>query len=178
MLDPAFLDQIQSTLSYNPETGVITWVGLTGNKKFRNGTQAGMLLQRRGKPNRYRLKLNNQWLSGSRVAYILMLGQDVPPGFMLDHRDRDATNNRWGNLRLATSSQNNANRVQKRRAPVAVGLPPGVGVCANGYYRVLITKDNRVVFEAKRRDLAAAKELAVAQSLKFHGEFSPYYQLS
>lgn len=175
MLTDELLEKIKNTLSYDPESGTLTWVGLTGNKRFRNGTPAGMLLYRQGHPHRHRVKLGNQWFSASRLAYILMMGEDVPNGLMLDHRDRDPTNNRWGNLRLATSSANNANRVQKRRAKNAQGLPPCVGISSDGYYRVLVTHNKRVVFGAKRKDREEAFKLAKAQSLKFHGEFSPYY---
>ena len=55
-----------------------------------------------------------------KIIYALM-GIEVPLGFHVDHKDGNPFNNLWSNLRLATGSQNCANR-RKGNGP----LPKGV----------------------------------------------------
>lgn len=44
-----------------------------------------------------------------RLVWIMFNG-DIPDGYKVDHKDNDPSNNKIENLRLATSSQNTANR--------------------------------------------------------------------
>lgn len=55
-------------------------------------------------------------LRAQRVAWALYYGEW--PKFRIDHEDRDKTNNRISNLRLATGSQNVANSVARSRVGV------------------------------------------------------------
>jgi hypothetical protein len=54
-----------------------------------------------------------------RLAWFYMTGKWPPQD--LDHEDTDKSNNAWDNLRLATDSQNNANKTPMNR-----DLPKGV----------------------------------------------------
>lgn len=51
----------------------------------------------------------SQLFPAHRLIYPLM-GVEIPQGFEVDHKDCNAHNNRWENLRLATRVQNAANQ--------------------------------------------------------------------
>lgn len=95
---------VRALLDYDPATGIFTWK--------RTGRRAGGPA---GENNSY-------WLIGidyvryyaHRLAWLWMTGK--APEQEVDHRDRDALNNRWSNLREATSSQNKHNRGVTRRS--------------------------------------------------------------
>lgn len=53
-----------------------------------------------------------------RVIWKMMTGED--PTFEVDHRDRDRSNNRWNNLRAATSSQNKANGKTRKESQTGI----------------------------------------------------------
>jgi hypothetical protein len=57
------------------------------------------------------IKINKRVYSAHRLAWLYMTGED--PVLGVDHVNRDKTDNRWGNLRLATDMENSANSIRK-----------------------------------------------------------------
>ncbi len=53
--------------------------------------------------------------SGTHIVWKIMTGSWPPTGYHIDHIDGDVCNNEWGNLRLATPSQNQYNRARLPR---------------------------------------------------------------
>lgn len=94
--------ELKEIVHYDPDTGLFTWA--KGRKKAALGTPAG----RPRKPDGRMMVgvLGSKYL-GSRLAWLYMTGQW--PEKLVDHRDRDLTNDRWINLRLATHSENSHN---------------------------------------------------------------------
>lgn len=89
-------------LDYDPLTGSLSW------KECRNGNalagaEAGWV-----EKGRRRVEIDGRAYLVHRVAYFLHTGEQ-PPRF-LDHKDGDALNNRFPNLRPATRRQNNRNK--------------------------------------------------------------------
>ncbi len=108
------LDRAKQAIHYDPETGRLTW--LVDEGKRRVGKEAGGSLMKGYK----RLRIDKEQYSHHQVAWLLVTGEW--PASSIDHINRIKTDNRWDNLRLATQSQNNANRLPLSKS----GLPKGV----------------------------------------------------
>lgn len=102
------LKRLQEYLQYDPETGGIVWI----KRKHRGplpGERAGTL-----EDNGYiRVQFDGRHYPVHRIAWYFMTGED-PLDFEIDHIDRDETNNRWLNLRLATDSDNQKNQAKPK----------------------------------------------------------------
>ena len=93
-----------AALHYDPETGV--WTRLLPAR----GVKAGSRADRGVRNRRYRhVSINKRKYPAHVLAWFYMTGRWPP--IRLDHADTVGSNNSWGNLRLATQSQNLANAV-------------------------------------------------------------------
>src|SRR5215475_5659246 len=96
------LQRLREVLSYDPETGLLTWLQKTGRKSA--GSVAGSLDN-----NGYVvIRIDRRIYKSHRLAWLLMTGEW--PKHTIDHINNAPADNRWENLREATYSQNNANR--------------------------------------------------------------------
>jgi len=96
--------ELRELLAYNPITGVVRWRVTCGRR-----AKAGAIAGSKSQADRYwRIRIKGRLYLLHRVIYALMKG--VWPDDLVDHRDTNADNNRWLNLRPATNSQNGANR--------------------------------------------------------------------
>jgi hypothetical protein len=102
------LEYLKVILRYDPETGEWWWLEKKQGRPFYQ--PAG---SRRGnKGSEYRqIKINGRYYKSSRLAYFYMTGEW--PKDEIDHDDRDPQNDKWKNLKPATRSQNNTNRMFK-----------------------------------------------------------------
>ena len=92
---------------YNPKTGIFTWRRTTRWQKA--GARADRLRHCAHAPTyKYRaVSIKKKRYPAHILAWFYMTGEWRHPE--IDHKDTDATNNKWDNLRLATRSQNCAN---------------------------------------------------------------------
>jgi len=105
---PLTAERLRELLSYDPDTGFFVWrvqKGRRGNVGERAGSIGGFGYRQ--------VRIDGTTYREHRLAWFYMTGA-WPTGEM-DHRDTDRTNNAWHNLRLATRSQNMANRRAKNR---------------------------------------------------------------
>lgn len=86
-------------LRYDPETGVFSWKN-PPNVRFEVGDIAGSL----GDDGRWHVKVDGRRYLASRLAWFYMTG--VYPDVIVDHENRDKTDDRFSNLRLAVKRQN------------------------------------------------------------------------
>ena len=97
-------DYLRSRVTYSPDTGDLTWLP-TGNRRWDTrlaGTLAGT------RRNGYLvLSFNGEKYYAHRLVWLYVTGE-WPPN-EIDHIDRDRINNRFANLRPATSGQNKGN---------------------------------------------------------------------
>ena len=101
------LEYVKSILDYDPKTGIFRWKH--DHQRFPAGTEAGSI-----NPNGYRyiciaVSGKKPKFLAHRLAWFYMTGKW--PIDEIDHRDTDNGNNKWDNLREATSSQNKCNKV-------------------------------------------------------------------
>lgn len=91
-------------LEYLPSTGEWFWRNPPNHNGRLKDTLAGYV-----RPTGYRLiRIGGTAYFASRLAFLWMLGRW--PYDEVDHKDRDPSNDRWDNLRDATSSENKYNR--------------------------------------------------------------------
>lgn len=104
-------------LKYDPVTGELTWrVKRNGVKSI--GCRAGYIRQ---KPCGYRkreLRIDGKNYVESRVIWLLVTG--TFPDEEIDHKNRDATDNRWDNLQSLSHHENNKNKTRQRRNKTGV----------------------------------------------------------
>jgi hypothetical protein len=96
------LDRARELFDYDPDTGLLTYRIKNGKKTA--GSVAGTL-----RPDGYiQIGVDYGLYMAHRIAWLLMTGEWPEPE--CDHEDTDRSNNRWDNLRQATSSQNKCNK--------------------------------------------------------------------
>lgn len=167
---PLTVQDIKEALSYTPETGELIWINTLGRSRVAEGEVAGSANEARN--GRMTLGIKGRRIPRTVAIWVLQTGAFPPAGMLIDHKDRDPSNERWSNLRLATPQQNAGNRNDK--PPQKHGLPRGV-------YK--ITSENygyRIMFEGKRNGQSgygspeAAHEAYQQAHQKLHKAYSNY----
>lgn len=109
-------ETVQEVLNYDPETGIFTWRA-RDEEMFPNARAAKIWNSRyAGKPTGYLRRdgyltttfIGRRWLL-HRLAWLYMTGEW--PSGEVDHKDRVKSNNSWHNLREASPSQNQYNKI-------------------------------------------------------------------
>lgn len=102
------LERLREVLDYSPEDGLFIWK-LKVADKVTVGDEAGSISKQRGY---IFIGVDGKHYRAHRLAFFYMTGQW--PKEQVDHINGVRTDNRWGNLREATASQNQANRSHTR----------------------------------------------------------------
>lgn len=99
-------ERVRELLNYDPDSGLFTWRANRSNQ-VKAGDIAGTL-----NPNGYvQIFIDGKGHPAHRLAFLVMNGE-YPPNDT-DHINNVKSDNRWVNLRLATRSQNMANKLNK-----------------------------------------------------------------
>ena len=133
---------VRTRFDYNPETGEFRYKYAPPNQsRIKIGDLAGFDCPQTKGSGAYRvIKINGVAYKASRLAWLYAYGS-WPQG-IVDHHDEKTLNNRLGNLRLSTKSQNCANRGKSRSN--TSGLK-GVTHWTNGRWRAQITFQQKVI---------------------------------
>lgn len=128
--------KLHELLKYDPVTGVLTWKVDRGLAKVGNPAgctnDLGYIL----------VGIDGRLYRAHRIIWAMVHGE-CPPELEIDHKDRDPSNNRLDNLRLATRTDNNRNMKMKHHN--ATGFK-GVSIHpCTGKYRARITVDRKEV---------------------------------
>ncbi len=109
--------RLRELLHYDPETGVFTYRVKRGI--CMPGNEAGCPMKR----GNHSIGLEYGRYATHRLAWLYMTGEW--PTKEIDHLDGNPLNNRWDNLRLATSAENK----QNQRRPKVTNKCGFLGVC-------------------------------------------------
>ena len=105
-------DEVRALIDYDSETGVVTWRVARGNKY-----KAGGVVGSKTPKGYMQVNLGGKNYLLHRVIWLWMTGEW--PKVLVDHENGIRDDNRWRNLRAATSQQNQSN--SKRRSDNASG---------------------------------------------------------
>lgn len=113
---------LRALLDYNPETGEFTRrVNMGRWGRLKAGERVGTLC------NEYLVcHLGGRQEYLHRLAYLYTTGHEPCKGFEIDHINGDTHDNRWQNLRLASKSENQQNRVRANKSIKATSNLLGV----------------------------------------------------
>jgi hypothetical protein len=116
---------VRELLHYDPETGIFTWRRrdrkwfATGrgwskwNTRYA-GKAAGSIATRKSTGYQYRrIGIFDRDYIAHRLAWLYMVGDPIPE--QIDHRNRDATDNRWENIRASDALANMHNQSRNKR---------------------------------------------------------------
>lgn len=156
------LKYLKSVLSYDPQTGVFTWA-CDKSLSVRKGRVAGY----RRPPQFYVIiGLDGVSYYAHTLAWFYMTGKW--PNHVVDHRDRNNANNKWGNLRRASRTQNAQNR--RLNADSTTGLK-GVSKQA-GKYRAQIQANGKRYSLGMFKTPEAASAAYRRAAKRYHEEFA------
>jgi hypothetical protein len=114
--------RLKELLHYDPETGLFTWRVTLGSR-----AKAGALAGSFCCDTKYiKIRIKGMLYYAHRLAFIYMTG--ALPLDQIDHINAIRHDNRWSNIREATSAQNKQNRKIARRDNKSTGV---LGVSRN-----------------------------------------------
>lgn len=148
------LERVRQLLSYDPETGVLTWLEDRNERNPRKGIRAGTV-----RSDGYRsIIIERKWYAEHRLIWFHYHG--YWPAHTIDHINCKPADNRIENLREATISQNLANRRGRRTFPKGVVLTNGAWVahirCAGRVFylgRFKTAEEAGLAYSTKAREL-------------------------
>ena len=94
-------------LHYDPDSGEFRW-----RADMRSNVRAGDIAGCRMRSEYWTIHIDGRNYRAHQLAWLYMKGEWGRP--LIDHRDGNPLNNRWSNLRLASHTDNAANRPRLR----------------------------------------------------------------
>lgn len=154
-------ERLLTLVTYDPLTG--KFYARVRRQGYRRAGDLGCV-----EPNGYRrIQVDGERYLAGRLAWFYVHGQW--PESEIDHRDLDRDNNRIGNLRPATTSQNHANTGQPRGSQA-----PLKGAHWNRFrdhWQSYIKIDGRSVYLGRFQTADAAHRAYAAAASRLRGEF-------
>ncbi|ELD7609547.1 HNH endonuclease [Salmonella enterica] len=156
------LNRLKELISYDKSTGLFTWN--LGNARAKKGSIAGHL----HKNGYLRITIDGKQYRAHRLAWFYMTGT-MPEG-IIDHVNTVKSDNRWNNLRIATSTENSLNR------SISIRNTSGIkGVHwskEKNKWLVQITVSGMKFQLGGFKDIELANLVIEDARTKYHGEFS------
>lgn len=153
--------EFKSLISYNPETGLFTWLKSAGRVK--KGDVAGCLSQK----GYIEIRINGFLYKAHRLAVLYMTGKWPE---ITDHKNRVKHDNRWTNLRLCNKSENNRNRGMLSNN--TSGFKGVTGPTPSGKWKAEIGVGDKKICLGHFSTAAEAGRVASEARKKYYGEYS------
>lgn len=154
-------DWIREVLEYNPTTGEFFWI--KRGHGIMVGDLAGSVYS-----NGYRyIQIDGEDYRAGRLAWFFATGED--PDEFIDHINKDRDDNRFGNLRKATNSQNQANAFWSTNTSGFKGVS---WQPSRGKWIAMITVDNKKKNLGRYNTRAEAAKAYRRAAIEAWGEFA------
>lgn len=154
-------EELKEYLDYDSFTGVFTWK-VVFNGRMQVGKIAGKISD-----TGYRvIKIKGRVYSAHRLAFLYMTGS-IPK--VIDHINGIRDDNRWGNLRSATTSQNAMNR--KNRTDNTSGIKGVSWHKSTKKWEVRVMVNGKSYHFGLWDDREAAELVSILAREKYHGEY-------
>ncbi len=155
-------ERLREVLRYEPDTGRWFWRVDLGTR-----ARAGVETAKPNTENRCYIKIDGVLYVAARLAWLYMTG--VWPDHLIDHENRNSSDNRWENLREADHKGNGRNhRLQTNNTTGFTGVCPREG----GKFRAYIVVNKKMVHLGTYGDLGSALTARLDAEKKYHGEFA------
>lgn len=161
----ATLDELRAILSYDPETGLFHRLVTRGTKH-----KAGMIAGGVTSHGYINITVDGSHYYGHRLAWLFMTGEW--PKDQIDHADGNKTNNRFANLREASTSDNMCNRGPTRRSKSGFrGVSHADDKTTPKRWIASVRKGERLFMKAfiTMEEAIAARQIAACE---IHGQFA------
>ncbi len=160
-------EQLKQKLSYNPHTGDFVWiVRVCGKGGFINpGTKAGFIRD----DGYVSIAINGVKFMAQSLAWLYMTGEY--PSLVVDHKDRNRSNNIFSNLRLATWVENCQNK--NIRSDNKSGVTGVSFDSARKRWAARIRVGAKYLLLGRHIEKQDAINARLEAEIKYFGEFSP-----
>lgn len=160
-------EYVRSVLSYCAETGILTWLPRSNDRRW-TGRYAGKIAGMIGKGGYVKVKLRKRRYLGHHLAWLIETGTWPRPE--IDHKNGICSDNRLSNIRLATRSQNVANR---GKFGVTSSSLKGVSWHkATGKWQAQIVANGKKLGLGVYATEAEAHAIYMESAVKHYGEFA------
>lgn len=156
--------ELQSTVSYEPETGNFRWI------VSKQGVTIGQIAGSALKAGYKRVLIKGQLYQTSHLAFLYMTGSFPPIDKEVDHIDRNPSNDSWTNLRLVNRFQNRWNRGIHKNNTSGV---KGVRQIHNGRWKAYIRVNGKGIHLGYFDTLEEAAIIRHEAEQKHYGKYAP-----
>lgn len=163
-------EEIKQVLDYNPETGVFRWRTRASAPKHWNTRFAGKIAGGTMVIGYRTIAVNDEKYYAHRLAWLYMTGEWPPD--QVDHINGKRADNRFSNLRLATSRENKCNKLANQTTRSGVKNVHWHAFSRSWHVRVMLHKREHSFGYFKTIEEAA--EAAAEARIQLHGEFAPH----
>lgn len=160
------LERLREVLDYDPLTGALTW-RIRLSPKCRMGEPAGQI----GVGGYRKTRIDGTYHTSSHLAWFHFYG--IPPMGLLDHENRDKSDDRIENLREATHSQNSQNIGCRANSSTGLKGASRFNSPRNAKkFRSTITVDGKRIHLGQFDTAQEAHEAYCKAAKELHGEFA------